>query len=174
MARFTWRSRDDQAEEARQAQTEALKAARDRELTSPDLLARLLAPADEAERDAATAYARALRGSPEEAATADVYEVGVAYEAGKLLRYEGIAYAVITGHISQADWTPDQEGSLYRRLGAVDLLATSDALPWTPPTGAHDAYNTGDEVSYQGSTYRSLIDGNTTVPGSDPRWWEAL
>ena len=39
------------------------------------------------------------------------------------------------------------------------------------PSGAHDAYNTGDKVTHNGKQYTSQIDGNTTEPGTDERWW---
>jgi hypothetical protein len=45
---------------------------------------------------------------------------------------------------------------------------------WYPPTGAHDAYDVGDRVRHAGGIYISLIAANTTVPGSDPRWWSVL
>lgn len=40
------------------------------------------------------------------------------------------------------------------------------------PTGAHDAYNTGDIVMYNGTAYRSLIDGNVWAPDAYPQGWE--
>ena len=40
------------------------------------------------------------------------------------------------------------------------------------PSGAHDAYNTGDIVNYNGTLYRSLIDGNTYSPEAYPAGWE--
>ena len=43
---------------------------------------------------------------------------------------------------------------------------------WTAPTGAHDAPNIGDHRWHEGQVWRSLIVGNTTVPGSDDRWWD--
>lgn len=39
------------------------------------------------------------------------------------------------------------------------------AEPWVQPTGAHDAYNIGDLVTYQGQTWRSTVDGNVWTPG---------
>lgn len=45
---------------------------------------------------------------------------------------------------------------------------------WVPPTGAHDAYPRGWTVTHDGTLYESLIPANTTVPGSDPRWWRDL
>ena len=44
---------------------------------------------------------------------------------------------------------------------------------WVMPTGAHDAPNIGDHRWHEWQVWRSLIDGNTTEPGSDDRWWES-
>ena len=50
---------------------------------------------------------------------------------------------------------------------------TGDTYPeWVQPTGAHDAYNTGDIVMYTGTAYRSLIDGNVWAPDAYPQGWE--
>ena len=50
---------------------------------------------------------------------------------------------------------------------------TGDTYPeWVQPTGAHDAYNTGDIVMYNGTAYRSLIDGNVWAPDAYPQGWE--
>lgn len=37
--------------------------------------------------------------------------------------------------------------------------------PWVQPTGAHDAYNTGDQVTHSGSTWTSTHDANVWEPG---------
>lgn len=79
-------------------------------------------------------------------------------------------YKVAQAHTSQADWTPDKTPALYIPIGLDD-----DGYPvWSQPTGAHDAYNKGDVVDYNGVLYESQFDGNTTVPGSDERYWEGL
>ena len=50
---------------------------------------------------------------------------------------------------------------------------TGDTYPeWVQPTGAHDAYNTGDIVMYNGTAYRSLIDGNVWAPDAYTQGWE--
>lgn len=50
---------------------------------------------------------------------------------------------------------------------------TGDTYPeWVQPTGGHDAYNTGDIVMYNGTAYRSLIDGNVWAPDAYPQGWE--
>lgn len=77
-------------------------------------------------------------------------------------------YSVAQEHTSQSDWTPDRTAALYTPIG----LDSAGYPLWSPPTGAHDAYNTGDIVDYDGTLYESLIDGNTTVPGSDERYWK--
>lgn len=53
-------------------------------------------------------------------------------------------------------------------------IAPDGILIWQPPTGAHDAWNIGDKCHYPDADepiYTSKIDGNTTIPGSDERWW---
>lgn len=79
-------------------------------------------------------------------------------------------YKVLQNHTSQADWTPDTAVSLY-----VEIPDPSVEWPeWKQPTGAHDAYSVGDKVSYNKEHYISQINGNTTVPGSDERWWKKV
>lgn len=102
-----------------------------------------------------------------------VWEPGKVYAAGTLLTYgtNGVGdpqlYRVAQPHTSQKDWTPDITPALYTPIGLTD-----EGYPkWSQPTGGHDAYDIGDVVDYNGVLYESLIDGNTTVPGSDERWW---
>lgn len=79
-------------------------------------------------------------------------------------------YKVLQNHTSQSDWTPDTASSLY-----VEISDPSIEWPeWKQPTGAHDAYSVGDKVSYNKEHYISQINGNTTVPGSDERWWKKV
>lgn len=106
----------------------------------------------------------------------DPWEVGKAYKLDDLFTYGENAvgdpqlYRVISAHTSQADWTPDTAVSLYKAIGLDD----SGYPVWSQPTGAHDAYNTGDVVNYNGELYESLIDGNTAVPGTDERYWKKI
>lgn len=106
----------------------------------------------------------------------DAWKPGKTYAAGAFLRYgensvgDPQLYKVVQAHTSQADWTPDATPSLYTAIGLDDEGNTV----WSPPTGAHDAYNTGDVVNYNGVLYKSLIDGNCVVPGTDDRYWEVV
>lgn len=77
-------------------------------------------------------------------------------------------YKVVQGHTSQADWTPDATPALYDAFGLDD-----GGYPiWSQPSGAHDAYDAGDIVNYNGTLYISLIDGNSWSPDAYPAGWE--
>ena len=39
---------------------------------------------------------------------------------------------------------------------------------------AHDAYNTGDRVRFEGAIYESLIDGNVWSPADYPAGWKLI
>lgn len=45
---------------------------------------------------------------------------------------------------------------------------------WVRPTGGHDAYNIGDQVTFQGAAYESVIASNTWSPVEYPAGWKAL
>ena len=95
---------------------------------------------------------------------------GVAYTVGQLRSYgEGEdkrLYRCVQAHTSQADWTPDQTPALFVKVRLAEWPE------WVQPTGVHDAYNTGDKVTYNGEHYVSLIDGNTWAPDAYPAGWE--
>lgn len=106
----------------------------------------------------------------------DSWKIGKSYAQGEIFSYgvnsvgDPQLYRVNQAHISQADWLPDAEEALYTAIG----LDENGYSVWAQPTGAHDAYNTGDVVNYNGALYKSLIDGNCTVPGTDDRYWEPV
>lgn len=103
----------------------------------------------------------------------DPYVVGKAYVVGEYLTYGTNAtgdpqlYKVVQDHTSQAEWTPDVTASLYEPIGL-----NAEGYPvWSQPSGAHDAYNTGDIVDYNGTLYQSTIDGNVYNPETYPAGW---
>lgn len=102
------------------------------------------------------------------------YVVGKAYKADEMFTYgtnsvgDPQLYRVVQDHTSQADWAPDATPALYTAIG----LNESSYPVWSQPTGAHDAYNTGDIVDYNGTLYKSLIDGNVYSPDEYPAGWE--
>ena len=105
------------------------------------------------------------------------WQAGVAYQVGDVITYgvNGVGdpqlYKVVQAHTSQADWIPGQgTDSLYDAFG----LNQAGYPVWSQPSGAHDAYNTGDIVDYNGTLYRSLIDGNVWAPDTYPQGWEVV
>lgn len=103
-----------------------------------------------------------------------VWEAGKAYAVGDIISHatnstgDPQLYRVVQAHTSQADWLPESTPALYDAFG----LDESGYPVWSQPSGAHDAYNTGDIVNYNGTLYRSLIDGNTWSPDAYPAGWE--
>ena len=104
------------------------------------------------------------------------WEVGKAYSVGDIISYGETSlgdpqlYKVVQAHTSQADWTPDATASLYDAFG----LDEGGYPIWSQPTGAHDAYNTGDIVNYNGTLYKSTMDGNVWAPDAYPQGWEKV
>lgn len=110
----------------------------------------------------------------EVAAVYPAWETGRSYAVGEIIRYgedplgDPKLYKVIQAHTSQEDWTPDASASLYDAFG-MDGQGTPF---WSQPAGAHDAYQTGDIVSYSGIRYESLVDGNVWRP--DAYGWKQV
>lgn len=103
----------------------------------------------------------------------DPWQVGKAYSVGDFVTYgensvgDPQLYKVVQAHTSQADWTPDVTAALFVAIG----LDKQGYPVWSQPTGAHDAYNKGDIVDYNGTLYESQIDGNTYSPEAYPAGW---
>ena len=78
--------------------------------------------------------------------------------AGERRRFNGVLYKCVQAHTTQADWTPDI-------TPALSVVVSIEEYPeWVQPTGAHDAYNIGDKVTYKGNHYVCDIDGNVYAP----------
>lgn len=105
-----------------------------------------------------------------------VWEVNHAYAVGDVVSYganpvgDPQLYKVVQAHTSQADWTPNATPALYDAFGLDD----SGHAVWAQPSGAHDAYNTGDVVNYNGTLYESVIDGNVWSPDGYPAGWKTV
>lgn len=90
------------------------------------------------------------------------WEVDHVYETGDRVQYESKLYKCLQAHTSQADWTPDTAVSLW-----VEVADPSIEFPeWVQPTGAHDAYMTGDKVSHNEKHWVSEVDNNVWEPGT--------
>ena len=94
-------------------------------------------------------------------------KLGQSVAVGDRLWYNEKLYKVVQTHTTQSDWTPDVTPSLYTEISIVECPE------WIRPTGAQDAYNRGDKVTFEGVHYISLIDTNTWSPANYPSGWEA-
>lgn len=94
------------------------------------------------------------------------WKSGHAYATDERIRYGEKLYKCVQAHTSQEDWTPDATPALW-------VLVSLDEWPeWVQPTGAHDAYQTGDKVSHNGQHWQSTMDANIWEPGV--YGWEAV
>ena len=84
------------------------------------------------------------------------------------------------------DWTVQHDGKTWVSLTPANVFepgASSwrEVVPegsapseWVQPSGATDAYQTGDTVTFEGAEYTSLIDGNVWSPTDYPQGWEKI
>lgn len=94
-----------------------------------------------------------------------VSKIGQAVNVGERYWYDGRLWKVVQPHTVQEDWTPDTAVSLF-------VEVSIDEWPqWVQPQGAHDAYNTGDQVTHNETHWVSTMDGNVYEPGV--YGWEA-
>ena len=87
------------------------------------------------------------------------WQSGKSYSVGDRVQYNSILYRCVQVHTSQNDWTPDVTPALW-------VIVSIEEFPeWVQPTGAHDSYNKGDKVSYNGKHYVCTVDSNVYAPG---------
>lgn len=91
------------------------------------------------------------------------WAVGVEYAADERIRYGEKLFRCEQAHTSQEVWTPDVTPALW-----TEVALPGEIPVWKQPTGAQDAYNTGDKVHYPTAddpVYESTIDANVYAPG---------
>ena len=92
--------------------------------------------------------------------------VGKAYAVNDRTQYNGTLYKCIQAHTSQSDWMPSATPALWKTVSL-------DEYPeWVQPTGAHDAYNIGDKVTYNGQHYVCTSNANVYAP--DVYGWDLI
>ena len=89
-----------------------------------------------------------------------IWRTDTVYAVDYRVRYDGILYRCITGHTSQATWTPDASPSLWARV----LVEDGKILPWVQPDSTNP-YMAGDKVMHNGKTWVSDVDNNVWEPG---------
>lgn len=88
------------------------------------------------------------------------WESNKSYNADERVTYNGLLYRCVQAHTSQDTWTPDAVPALWTRIAFPDTIDE-----WRQPTGAHDAYQSGDKVTHNGQTWVSTADNNVWEPG---------
>ena len=100
------------------------------------------------------------------------WAVGTAYTLNQRVRYGEKLYKCVQAHTSQSDWTPDATPALW-----TEVAKPGEIPVWKQPTGAQDAYMTGDKVHYPTAddpVYQSTIDYNVYSPEAYPQGWELV
>jgi hypothetical protein len=91
------------------------------------------------------------------------WAAGVDYAADQRVRYEDKLYRCVQAHTSQDGWEPPAVPALW-----TEVAKPGEIPVWKQPTGAQDAYMTGDKVHYPTAddpVYVSIVDNNVWQPG---------
>jgi len=101
----------------------------------------------------------------------DYWDIGINYSANTIVNVigENQLYRCVQAHISQVDWTPSLVPALFTPISPPGVIPD-----FVQPTGAQDAYQTGDKVIFEGATYESLIDANVWSPTAYPAGWQLI
>ncbi len=97
---------------------------------------------------------------------------GKAYTIDDRVRYGEKLYKCVQAHTSQSDWTPPAVPALW-----TEVAKPGEIPVWKQPTGAQDAYMTGDKVWYPAentTVYESTIDNNVWSPTDYPQGWKVV
>lgn len=105
----------------------------------------------------------------------EVWKPDEDYLAGDKINHEGVVFEVVQSHTSQSDWEPQKVPALFKKVYQTETSGGEEVVPdFVQPTGAHDAYKTGDKVLFEDNIYESLIDGNTWTPTGYAQGWKKL
>lgn len=91
-----------------------------------------------------------------------VWGIGIDYARTVRVRYEDKLYRCEQPHTSQAGWEPSNVPALW-----TEVAKPGEIPVWKQPTGAQDAYMSGDKVHFptrDDPVYESTMDYNTYAP----------
>ena len=109
------------------------------------------------------------------------WQPGVEVTVGQMLVHEIVTgsgeeqtrevklYRVVQAHTTQSDWEPQIVPALFVAAAPPGVIPD-----WVQPTGAHDAYQMGDKVRFEGKIYESLINANVWSPTVYPAGWQEV
>lgn len=87
----------------------------------------------------------------------------------KIYSYNGNKAKCLQPH-TRTHRTPEEEPALWLIIETV----TEGYPEWVQPTGAHDAYQKGDKVTFNDNDYESVIDANVWSPAAYPVGWKQI
>ena len=67
-----------------------------------------------------------------------------------------------------------QEILALKNGGVTPEEPTEEYPPYVQPTGAHDAYNIGDKITYNGKKYECQMNGCVWNPDDYPQGWKLV
>ena len=93
------------------------------------------------------------------------------YQIGDKVTYQGKTWECT---IANCVWAPGVYG--WKEVGESggEDKPVEEFPEWVQPTGQHDAYMTGDKVTFNGTHYESVIDYNTWSPEAYPAGWKEV
>lgn len=90
------------------------------------------------------------------------------YAVDDRVLYNEVLYKVLQAHTSQETWTPVDAPSLFAKV----LIPDEESIyPWEQPDSTNP-YMIGDKVTYNGKTWKSVVDNNVWAP--DTFGWEEI
>lgn len=96
------------------------------------------------------------------------------YAVDDVRNYNGQTWRCCQAHdsTSSPDWAPGAVAALWAPYHASEAAY---ARPWTAPTGAHDAYQSGEVMVWtDGATYQCKQDATVHDPDTLPTAWELI
>lgn len=99
-----------------------------------------------------------------------------AYMKGDKVSFEGTYYQ---SNIDYNVWSPTAYPQGWTKLDGIgespEPGGDDDEYPaFVQPTGAHDAYNIGDKVTYNGHRYECTMNNNAYSPDAYPQGWKQI
>jgi len=96
------------------------------------------------------------------------WKAGIVVTANERYEYDAKLYRCVQPHTTQDGWEPDKTPALW-----TEVAKPGEIPVWRQPTGAQDAYMTGDKVHFptaEDAVYVSIVDNNVWSP--DVYGWE--
>jgi len=105
--------------------------------------------------------------------TPNEWIAGEKVDRGVIRLFKDVQYICLQAHQTEKGWEPDNTEALWKEY----IPAGGEIPVWKQPTGAHDAYNIGDQVHFptdKDPVYESVINANVWSPTVYPAGWKKI